>query len=148
MQPKKIYLVRLIKMCISLRTSTRQIQVISGRNKLSSYLTLSSKAAEVPDWRPLATAHLQHQRILPLWCGTNQRNGQACPMETDGPCPAASWRYPGSDGNEGILCMSRRVVPRATKSNVGHNPVQGLGEEEHGQIKDCSGPRQPSIYRS
>ena len=28
-------------MCVSLRTSTKQIQIISGRNKLSSYLTLS-----------------------------------------------------------------------------------------------------------
>ena len=28
-------------MCVSLRTSTKQIQKISGRNKLSSYLTLS-----------------------------------------------------------------------------------------------------------
>ena len=35
------YLVRLIKMCVSLRTSTKQIQIISERNKLSSYLTLS-----------------------------------------------------------------------------------------------------------
>ena len=35
------YLVRLIKMCVSLRTSTKRIQKISGRKKLSSYLTLS-----------------------------------------------------------------------------------------------------------
>ena len=37
----RVYLVRLIKMCVSLRTSAKQIQIISGRNKLSSYLTLS-----------------------------------------------------------------------------------------------------------
>ena len=37
----RTYLVRLIKMCVSLRTSAKQTQIISGRNKLSRCLTLS-----------------------------------------------------------------------------------------------------------